>query len=106
VLEPCETPLVVGRDACAGARICDSHLSRAHFEVTWNSRVQGYQLSDRDSSNGTFVNGERVDRWTLGSNDVLRCGDTLLVYTADSPMDELLERLRTAAESKLSVLLQ
>ncbi len=78
---PAKGRLRIGRadsaDLCLGF---DTEASRLHAEV---ERAGGEWLliDDGLSSNGSFVNGERVPgRRRLRSGDVLRIGTTLLVY--------------------------
>jgi pSer/pThr/pTyr-binding forkhead associated (FHA) protein len=52
------TDLVVGRGIECGLRITSGHVSRQHALV--GTRGPSVWLRDFDSSNGTFVNGERV----------------------------------------------
>src|SRR5262249_42356761 len=73
-----------------------------------------WSLEDLGSRNGSRVNGERVERKTLGDGDVIECGGTFLVlrrtdgFTPDrSPLGQRLEALRTlspALEHELNVL--
>jgi pSer/pThr/pTyr-binding forkhead associated (FHA) protein len=59
---------VLGRDDFASAR---------HARV--EAQRDGLWLIDLDSTNGTFVNGERVDgRRRLRDGDVVKVGDTEL----------------------------
>ncbi|MBW4689643.1 MAG: FHA domain-containing protein [Komarekiella atlantica HA4396-MV6] len=64
----------IGRDRSSGIRIADSYLSRRHAAIQFID--QGFYLVDFNSTNGSFVNGERVyqplklkdgDRIKLGS---------------------------------------
>jgi adenylate cyclase len=72
-------PLVAGRSPSTDLRLHDRSVSRRHFEVRW---VDGeYILRDVGSSNGTFVNGQRV-RWAhLQNGDIIRAGLTELEFT-------------------------
>jgi pSer/pThr/pTyr-binding forkhead associated (FHA) protein len=74
---PVEHDLVVGRDASADLVLDDSGVSRAHARVrSVNGRVV---IEDLDSSNGTFVNGERISgRVDLRPGDEVQLGDTVL----------------------------
>lgn len=57
-------------------------VSRAHAEITLTR--QGWVLRDLDSTNGTFLNGERVGREgrVISSGDMLRIG-TVVLFVAD-----------------------
>jgi adenylate cyclase len=64
--------LVVGRAASSDVPIFDPTISRRHAKLI--STAAGLEVSDLGSSNGTFVNGERVDSATLGVGDELTFG--------------------------------
>jgi len=61
----------------------DRAASRHHFEVHHTDR--GYLLVDLNSTNGTFVEGRRVERVYLSSGAKVRAGLSTLSFT---PMDE------------------
>lgn len=103
-------------------RVSSSHARFARLGRAWH-------VEDRGSRNGTFVNGQRVDRAELADLDVIDLGHTLLRYRTQiegrapeafelSPADDRglvsilpsvqqhLAELRTAATSGITVLLQ
>ena len=57
-------------------QIDDPKLSRVHASVSRAGLV--FEIRDLGSRNGTFINGERVERHSLTVGDVVRVGDTLL----------------------------
>lgn len=65
-----EEGTTVGRGKSCDITIPGTHLSRKHAEIT----IEGSQLRIRDlgSSNGTFVNDERVNDALASSGDILR----------------------------------
>jgi len=68
---------VLGRDKAADVSIDDEQASRRHARV----RLDGDHavIEDLDSTNGTFVNGERITgRRALHVGDVVRIGNTVL----------------------------
>ena len=74
---------VVNRSASGGPHsltlsLPDSRLSREHVELALDEGR--WLLRDAGSRNGSFVNGERVDRRVLESGDVIELGGTFLVY--------------------------
>lgn len=71
--------LLVGRDPSNPVQLHDTEVSRRHAELRREGRA--YLLVDLSSSNGTFINGERIDRRTLSSGDQVQIGSTLLLYT-------------------------
>ncbi len=74
--------LAMGRDARNEIRILDSEVSRLHATV---QRVkEGFILTDRNSSNGTFVNGETIRSHVLVDGDQIQLGNTLLLFSDTS----------------------
>ncbi len=56
--------------------IHDNEVSREH--VRFLRLSEGYELHDLKSSNGTYINGQRVDRvWLLRTNCLIELGDTI-----------------------------
>jgi VWFA-related protein len=52
-------PVVIGRTD-GSLLIKDSNLSRRHAEITFDAARNLYAISDLNSSNGTYVNGQRI----------------------------------------------
>ncbi|MEJ7809067.1 MAG: adenylate/guanylate cyclase domain-containing protein [Gemmatimonadaceae bacterium] len=69
---PAEGPLVVGRALGSDIPILDPTVSRRHAGLTVSE--EGVRVQDLGSSNGTFVNGERVDGAVLRAGDVVVFG--------------------------------
>ena len=76
-------PISIGRDATNAIRLHDTEVSRRHAEFRRNG--EGCQLTDLGSSNGCFVNGERVEQCDLNSGDQVLIGRTLMLYTGGDP---------------------
>jgi serine/threonine protein kinase len=77
---------LVGRDLKTSLRLRDLQASRKHFQIkTTNGEVL---LEDLDSSNGTYVNGERVQATALKPNDKIQVGETLIFYLEEESQDE------------------
>ena len=66
------TSLTVGRALTNDVALLDPTVSRRHASLVVDE--SGIDLSDLGSSNGTFVNGERVERARLNVGDVLTFG--------------------------------
>ncbi|MFN2565423.1 MAG: adenylate/guanylate cyclase domain-containing protein [Gemmatimonadaceae bacterium] len=64
--------LVVGRSLASDIPILDPSISRRHAEVSCDER--GVHVRDLGSSNGTFLNGERVEAASLGPDDTVSFG--------------------------------
>ena len=65
-------PLVVGRAPTSDLPVFDPTISRRHAEVECDD--DGVALRDLGSSNGTFVNGARVESARLAPNDLVTFG--------------------------------
>jgi DNA-binding winged helix-turn-helix (wHTH) protein len=75
--------IVVGRKSDADLVLENPYISRHHAKLTRGT--QGYLILDLDSSHGTFVNGQRIDRHELQSGDRIALGKERieLVYYTD-----------------------
>lgn len=74
-----EDTTALGRDKSNPVQLHDSEISRRHAEI--QRRGPGYVVTDLQSSNGTYVNGQRVEEHALASGDRLLLGRTLLLFT-------------------------
>jgi len=73
--------LVIGTQPGSGLTLTDPTVSRTHAEVS--RTAQGFLLQDLGSTNGTFLNGVRVDRAYLREGAVLTMGKTDLLFRSD-----------------------
>lgn len=78
-LELSDEVICLGRDAGNSLQLHDSEVSRRHAEI--RHQGEAFELVDLHSSNGTFVNNQRVDARVLQSGDRLQLGRTLLIFT-------------------------
>ena len=75
-----DAPALVGRDS-RQLPLTDNTVSRRHAELMPNE--DNWVLRDLGSSNGTYINGQRVtNRYTLKLGDQIRVGRTLMVFGA------------------------
>jgi predicted component of type VI protein secretion system len=74
--------LTIGRDANNGVAINDAEVSRKHSRLTFQGGK--YVLEDLGSTNGTFVNGQRLaGPMVLKAGDVVSLGEQIvLMYDA------------------------
>ena len=72
-----EMERTIGRDPDSDIAIPDEEMSALHARLV--RRSDGFWIEDLGSTNGTFVNGERVaGAARVRSNDLLKLGQTLL----------------------------
>lgn len=77
-----DRPLGMGRDARNEIRILDNEVSRLHATI---QRVkEDFVLTDRNSSNGTNVNGVSIRSHILTDGDQIQLGNTLLLFSDTS----------------------
>lgn len=69
----------IGRSPSCNLTINDTKISRKHTGIVQTSA--GFYIEDLDSSNGTIVNGKKVEgRMQLETNDEIRIGQQCLVF--------------------------
>lgn len=86
-----EDRTTIGRGLQTDVRINDEGISRTHAIVEGNSGV--YYLSDAGSTNGTFANGDKVDRYPLREGDRIQIGaSSVLKFTYHDDLDEDFQR--------------
>lgn len=61
----------------------DVHISRRHAEI--QCTLHGYEILDLGSTNGVYVNGQRISRACLRSGDRIRLSNTEFVYEDKGP---------------------
>src|SRR3954468_826069 len=79
---------LIGRQAPdAGKLGNDIEISRRHARIA-RQPDGSFQIEDLGSTNGTFVNGERVTARNLNPHDVLEMGDTrlLVLHPSEAPV--------------------
>ena len=72
--------VTIGRESSNGIQLHDTEASRRHVELC--KAEGGFELVDLESSNGTFVNNERIVRHSLQNGDRLEIGRTRMIFTA------------------------
>lgn len=70
----------IGRNASNNVILDDKTVSRQHAQliVLDDGRVI---LKDLSSSNGTFVNGNRISEYELKAGDIVKCGNSFVKWT-------------------------
>src|ERR1700675_4452490 len=77
------TPFSVGRKVDKDLVIADPRVSRDHAQIVLEA--EGFFLVDQGSKHGTFINGERIARQRLESNDRLEFGARDSTYAIFNP---------------------
>ncbi len=88
VRHPLEPPgLVIGRGSTADVRIDDPGISRRHVQFHFQDDPGGLKLTvaDLGSTNGTLVNGRRVQHASVSDGAVVVIGGTTIVVRASAP---------------------
>jgi pSer/pThr/pTyr-binding forkhead associated (FHA) protein len=81
-----EKPIIVGRSSDLDMVLIEDMVSRKHARIS----MQGDQIwiEDLGSTNGTFVNGEKIKRARLKEGDRVLIGTSILkLIAADAPRD-------------------
>jgi two-component system, NtrC family, sensor kinase len=96
----------VGRDSSNAIQLHDTEVSRRHAEIRQDD--SHHQLIDLVSSNGTFVNNQRIERQALKNGDRVQIGRTLMIYTSpdetlatEARNVDIVGRGNAAAESRI-----
>jgi pSer/pThr/pTyr-binding forkhead associated (FHA) protein len=78
VYEVGDQPLTLGRDKNQTIQILDQGVSRAHAEIFKLGEL--FIIRDINSTNGTFVNSERIEEEVLKNSDEILIGNTLMQF--------------------------
>jgi diguanylate cyclase (GGDEF)-like protein len=73
-----ESNLLAGRDLACGVHLPHPRVSRRHARL--ERRGEDWAVVDLGSTNGTFVNGQRVREGPLREADLLAMGDVVLKF--------------------------
>ena len=75
----CIRDRIIGRDPKAGIHLSAPIVSYRHAQLTFGRH--GHTLTDLDSLNGTFLNGQRLEQpAVLQDGDVVQIGPFTLLY--------------------------
>ena len=86
------TTCTVGRAPGADIWLRDDGVSREHARIEHDGR--DYWIKDLGSANGTYVEGQRVDRKALADGDIIQLGPTVLLRYSMTDADH--ERMLTS----------
>lgn len=92
--------IIIGRSKRVDLPITDRILSRKHCSIV--PMDSGFSIVDLKSQNGTFVNGEQIDKADLDYDDVIEIGETVMVIldTDSWNRGEGLTRLRNPVKAQ------
>jgi pSer/pThr/pTyr-binding forkhead associated (FHA) protein/pimeloyl-ACP methyl ester carboxylesterase len=79
-----EESLTVGRDTSCQIVIEDNSVSRQHARIVREGR--GFVLMDLDSRNGTWHQGQRIQKHVLRPGDMFQIGNAAFIYKG--PIDQ------------------
>jgi diguanylate cyclase (GGDEF)-like protein len=94
---PLERPeVIIGRTLEADVRVNDTQVSRQHARINTRSGgvngVAEFVLTDLDSRNGTFLNGNRISTITLTNGDKISVGETIFRFELLDEIDREYQR--------------
>jgi hypothetical protein len=75
--------VVLGRSRACDVHVADLNVSRRHSEIRQEGAT--YWIVDLGSTNGTIVNGKRVERERLRDGDTITLGSTDIVFGRSLP---------------------
>jgi pSer/pThr/pTyr-binding forkhead associated (FHA) protein len=85
-------PFSIGRSEECNLCLDDDLASRQHAVVEQAATGDGYILRDGQSTNGTYVNGDRIEAHVLRDGDWVRIGRTFFKF-AESEQSDLNETM-------------
>ncbi len=69
---------IIGRGVATDITVWDIRASRVHCRIDKDER--GYLITDLNASNGTYVNGQKIETHRLQPGDEIKVGSTVLQY--------------------------
>lgn len=88
--------LTIGRDASCDIELTDDDISRIHFMISFENGFA--QLIDK-STNGTFVNGKKVQNCELNDNDAISISKWKIVFDAGKTLPSQRETIIKSLKS-------
>ncbi|MFN8015912.1 MAG: DUF3662 and FHA domain-containing protein [Acidimicrobiia bacterium] len=75
----------LGRLTTCDVALSDPQCSRVHAEIL--KTAEGYELVDKGSTNGTKVNGKKIERHNLVLGDEIQFGNSIFIFQADDQVN-------------------
>jgi signal transduction histidine kinase len=100
---PVDREATLGRETTCEVHIPSIHVSRHHARISRNER-NDYVLEDLESRNGTFLNGEAINKSPLRFGDKIQlASDTILMFTYyDRAEEHLLQSQKMESIGRLA----
>jgi pSer/pThr/pTyr-binding forkhead associated (FHA) protein len=86
-----EDEMTIGRDASCTVVIKSSKVSRQHARITRHHR--GFKLTDLNSTNGTWLEGQKIRSEVLRPGSAFQIGDASFVYKGAVDQDQVTEMM-------------
>jgi diguanylate cyclase (GGDEF)-like protein len=87
-----KSELIIGRAADCSLQVEDDGVSRHHAKLV-RAQDKGFQLVDLESTNGTYLNGERVTQHAVLDGDKIQVGaNTVLKFSLQDQLEEQFQR--------------
>jgi diguanylate cyclase (GGDEF)-like protein len=83
---PCRHGLTIGRDSSSELVLDSERLSRRHCEL--RGYGTGWIVRDLSSTNGTFINGNRITEAILSPGDMLEVGGAILRFLGGADVED------------------
>lgn len=105
-----EDTISIGRETTNIFQLHDPEISRKHAEIRRSDKFD--VLFDAGSSNGLFVNGQRIKKYALRTGDQIQLGRTLLLYTrmeeegGGEPSDRIEVEIHSETERPASAIIE
>ncbi len=96
-----KSEISLGRYPTCDIVLTSSEVSRHHAVIT--RMGNDYYIEDRGSSNGTFVNGELIDKKKLENGDIIKIGDFTLKFITEKSEVSLEDDFETNKNKTIAI---
>lgn len=91
-------PVTLGRDKSADVVIDDPKCSRIHAAIRYWDDI--YVIRDMGSSNGTYLNGQKIEVAKLAPGDVIKIGNVEIRAESEFSRTDVTQVLRNKPEEE------